>query len=154
MLRMVSGIPQIACIKEEATPTPPRISLLRKGLDRPVPILTGLGALYARFDLERGCDGFMTGFAFPEILMALVRAAQEARWQDLQDIYARYLPLMVYEQQPGVGIRKEIFRLRGLTKSSHVRHPGTGIDPETAGQLDRVLKSTLLDADITRPLVV
>lgn len=154
MLRMISEIPQIACIKEEATPTPPKITALRNGMDRSVPILTGLGALYGRFDLERGTDGFMTGFAFPEILMAMVHAAKEERWGDLQKIYAQHLPLIVYEQQPGVAIRKDIFRLRGLIQSSHVRHPGANIDSETAAQLQRVLDIALPNQDITQPLDV
>ena len=36
-----------------------------------MPILHGLGALYGLFDLERGGNGFMTGFAFPEILIKM-----------------------------------------------------------------------------------
>ncbi|MFT5369956.1 MAG: 4-hydroxy-tetrahydrodipicolinate synthase [Candidatus Latescibacterota bacterium] len=154
ILRMISEIPQIACIKEEATPTPPKITALRNGMDRPVPILTGLGALYGRFDLERGTDGFMTGFAFPEILIAMVNAAKEERWDDLQNIYAQHLPLLVYEQQPGVAIRKEIFRLRGLIQSSHVRHPGASIDPDTSAQLQHVLETSLPNINITQPLDV
>ena len=154
MLRMVAEIPRIACIKEEAVPTPPKIAALRKGLSRPVTILTGLGALYGRFDLERGSDGFMTGFAFPEVLMAMVRAAKEERWGDVAEIYAHYLPLIVYEQQPGVAIRKEIFRLRGLVQSNRVRHPGTGIDAETSAQLAKVIESVLPGVDLTKPLAV
>ena len=154
MLRMISEIPQITCIKEEATPTPPKITALKNGMDRAVPILTGLGALYGRFDLERGTDGFMTGFAFPEILMAMVNAAKEERWDDLQTIYAQHLPLIVYEQQPGVAIRKDIFRLRGLIQSSHVRHPGASIDPDTAKQLQHILDTALPDTDLTQPLAV
>ena len=34
---------------------------------RKLPILTGLGALYGGYELARGADGFMTGFAFPEV---------------------------------------------------------------------------------------
>jgi 4-hydroxy-tetrahydrodipicolinate synthase len=154
ILRMISEIPQIACIKEEATPTPPKITALKNAMDRPVPILTGLGALYGRFDLERGTDGFMTGFAFPEILIAMVGAAKEDRWEDLQALYAQHLPLLVYEQQPGVAIRKEIFRLRGLIQSSHVRHPGTGIDRDTSAQLERVLASSLPGVNLDYPLEV
>lgn len=154
ILRMISEIPQITCIKEEATPTPPKITALRNGMDRPVPILTGLGALYGRFDLERGTDGFMTGFAFPEVLMAMVNAAQDERWDDLQNIYAKYLPLIVYEQQPGVAVRKEIYRLRGLIQSSRVRHPGASIDADTAAQLQRVLETSLPNIDIKNPLEI
>ena len=50
-------------------PTAPKIRQLRDGFsDRRIPILSGLGALYAPFDLEAGSDGFNTGFAFPEVL--------------------------------------------------------------------------------------
>ena len=154
ILQMIFEIPAIACIKEESTPTPPKITALRNAMNRPVPILTGLGALYARFDLERGIDGFMTGFAFPEVLMAFVNAAKEERWHDLQQLYTRYLPLIVYEQQPGIAIRKEIFRLRGLITSSHVRHPGANIDNATSEQLQRVLEISLPGVDITKPLEV
>ena len=69
------------CVKEEAVPTAPKIRQLRDGLaERRVPILTGLGALYAPFDLEAGSDGFNTGFAFPEVLMAMVAAARAGDW--------------------------------------------------------------------------
>ena len=46
------------------------------------------------------------------------------------EAYARYLPLMVFEGQPGVGlaIGKEILRRRGFTDCAAVRHPGPSID--------------------------
>ena len=52
MLRLVSEVPAIRCIKEEAVPTAPKIRQLRADAAiRRLPILTGLGALYAPFDL-------------------------------------------------------------------------------------------------------
>ena len=66
--------------------------------ERNIPILTGLGGLYGFFDRERGSDGYNTGFAFPEILIAMVKADIDGAWE----IYRRYLPLIVYEQQPGL----------------------------------------------------
>ena len=78
ILRMVNEIPRIACIKQEAPPTPAKIAALISGMkDRRVPVLTGLGALYGMFDLERGSDGYMTGFAFPEVLIAMVKAVRD-----------------------------------------------------------------------------
>ena len=155
ILRLVREIPLVACIKEEAVPTPPRITALLNGIgDRAVTILTGLGALYGAFDLARGAHGFMTGFAFPEVLLALVRSAQNKDFDTVHDIYHRFLPLIVYEQQPGVAIRKEIFRLRGLIASSYVRHPGAHIDPTTADHLKSLLHKMLLGMDITRPIKV
>ena len=155
ILRLIREIPLVACIKEEAVPTPPRITALLYGIgDRAVTILTGLGALYGAFDLARGAHGFMTGFAFPEVLLALVRSAQNKDFDTVHEIYHRYLPLIVYEQQPGVALRKEIFRLRGLIASSYVRHPGANIDPTTAGHLKSLLQKMLPGMDITRPIEV
>jgi hypothetical protein len=89
----------VCCFKLESLPTPPRIGQLKHLMQgHRVPILTGLGALYVcfyflydqkpirvdhvaslffvirygHFDLAQGTDGFMTGFAFPEVLKTMV----------------------------------------------------------------------------------
>ncbi len=153
LLRLVNEIPGIACIKEEALPTAAKISALLAGMkERKVPILTGLGALYGAFDLARGSSGFNTGFAFPEALLAMVSAARSGNTARVSDLYRRYLPLITFEQQPGVAIRKEILRLRGLVATNQVRHPGIRIDAETAAQLPALIANTFGHADICKPL--
>jgi 4-hydroxy-tetrahydrodipicolinate synthase len=153
ILRLVREVPAIQCIKEEAVPTAPKIRLLREGFgDRPLPILAGLGALYAPFDLEAGAAGFNTGFAFPEVLMALVQAARAEDWERVHDLYARFAALLVFEQQPGVAFRKEILRRRGLIASARARHPGATITRPAARQLEAVLERTLPGVDITRKI--
>jgi 4-hydroxy-tetrahydrodipicolinate synthase len=121
---------------------------------RSVPILTGLGALYGGFDLARGSHGFMTGFAFPEVLIAMVRAAGDKQFDKVNELYHRFLPLIVFEQQPGVAVRKEVFRLRGLIDTGTVRHPGSSLDPKTGEHLKGILDMILPDTDLTKPLVV
>jgi 4-hydroxy-tetrahydrodipicolinate synthase len=153
MLRIVNEIPRVASIKEEATPTPPKIRALLQGMkQRKVPILTGLGALYGEFDLEAGSSGFNTGFAFPEMLKAMVMAMKTGDTQRARSLYTRFLPLIVFEQQPGVAVRKEILRLRGVIKGSRVRHPGTSIQPAVAEQLRSLLDQILPGVDLTKPL--
>lgn len=155
MLRLVREVPAIRCIKEEAVPAAAKILQLREGMGNSrLPILTGLGALYAPFDLQAGSDGFNTGFAFPEVLTAMVGAARAANWQRVHEIYARFAALIVFEQQPGVAIRKEILRRRGLLASSRARHPGASITPPVARQLDELLARTLPGADITQPIAL
>jgi len=155
LLRMIAELPNVACIKEEAPPTPVRIAALRDGMkNRPVPILTGLGALYGIFDLERGSDGFNTGFAFPEVLIAMVEAAKAGDIERARNIYARFLPLIVFEQQPGIAVRKEILRLRGLIENAKVRHPGADLDAGAAAQLRALLDKILPGIDLTKPLIV
>lgn len=153
MSRVVAEIPQVACIKEEATPTPPKIRALRQSMKtRTVPILTGLGALYGEFDLEAGSSGFNTGFAFPEVLQAMVKASSADEPARVRELYTRFLPLIVFEQQPNVAIRKEILRMRGLISFSKVRHPGADLQPAVGEQLRSLLSHVLPDIDITKPL--
>lgn len=155
LLRLARDIPTVCCIKEEAVPTAAKIRQLRDGLGaQPLPILTGLGALYAPFDLHAGSDGFNTGFAFPEVLQALVHAAADRDWPLVYRIYRRFAALIVFEQQPGVAIRKELLRRRGLIGSARARHPGATISPSTSRQLDAVLEVTLGGTDLTQPLTV
>jgi 4-hydroxy-tetrahydrodipicolinate synthase len=155
MVRIIEEIPNVACIKEEATPTPPKIRALRSSMKgRTVPILTGLGALYGQFDLEAGSSGYNTGFAFPEVLQAMVVAGKAGDGARVQQLYTQFLPLIVFEQQPGVAVRKEILRLRGLISTSKVRHPGSDLPRATAEQLQLLLAQVLPDVDITKPLVL
>lgn len=155
ILKLVREIPTIACVKEEAVPTAPKIRQLREGLgNTALPILTGLGALYAPFDLQAGSNGFNTGFAFPEVLQALVDAAANDDWPLVYRIYRRFAALIVFEQQPGVAVRKELLRRRGLLASARARHPGATISAVVSRQLDAVLDLTLPGTDLTQPLTV
>ena len=148
VLELVAEIAEVACIKQEAVPSPPRVQELKARLDRDVPVLTGLGALYGGFEVWAGADGFMTGFAFPEILQAMVTSAADDAWR----IYSQFLPLMVFEGQPGVAIRKEIFRRRGLIAHATVRTPGADISPTAIAQLDALIERTLGERDLRKRL--
>lgn len=154
ILRIVKEVASVACIKAEAVPTPPKVRALRQGLSRPVAILSGLGALYAPFDLAAGSDGFNTGFAFPEVLMAMVAATQANDVDRVHALYARFASLIVFEQQPGLAIRKEILRLRGLIGCNRVRHPGATIAPALAADVAALIERTLPNIDITKPITL
>ena len=154
ILRIVKEVASVVCIKAEAVPTPPKIRALREGLSRPVAILSGLGALYAPFDLEAGSDGFNTGFAFPEVLIALVSAARAQDFDRVHTLFARFAALIVFEQQPGLAVRKEILRLRGLINCNRVRHPGATIAPAIAADVAALIARTLPKMDLTKPIRV
>lgn len=153
LARIAREVEGVMGVKLEAVPTAPKLRALRAALtDRPLRITTGLGALYGLFDLEAGSDGFNTGFAFPEVLQALVMAARARDWAKARALYARFLPLIVFEQQPGVAVRKEILRRRGLLAEATVRHPGAGLPAGFDEQLSALLEAVLPGVDLTRPL--
>ncbi len=156
VLRIAREVASIVCVKGEAVPSPGKIAVLKAGLpaERNIPVLTGLGALYGFFDLERGSDGFNTGFAFPEVLLALVERTQAGDLDSAYAIFRRYLPLMVFEQQPGLAVRKEILRRRGLIACGRVRAPGGNIDAGTAAQLEKLLERSFPGQDLRLPVKV
>lgn len=152
--RIVADNARIACVKAEAVPSAPKIAALRAALARQVPMLTGLGALYGQFDLDAGSGGYNTGFAFPEVLQAHVRAHASGELALARRIWAHFLPLIVYEQQPGVAVRKELLRRRGLLAGATVRHPGAPVAQVAAHGLTAVLDWVMPGVDITEPLDV
>ena len=153
LARIAREVEGVMGVKLEAVPTPPKLRALRTTLaDRPLRITTGLGALYGLFDLEAGSDGFNTGFAFPEVLQAMVKAARAQDWTKARALYTRFLPLIVFEQQPGVAVRKEILKRRGLLADGTVRHPGAGLPAGFADRLTALIDAVLPDADLTKPL--
>jgi len=146
MSELANAIPAITTIKLEDTPTPLRIAQTFALLgDRLVSIVGGIGAVYFLDELRRGSHGTMTGFAFPEILVAMWRCWQTGERQTASEIYARYLPLLVFEGQPKIGlaVRKELLRLRGLIASGSVRFPGPALDISLRADLEETL--ALLD---------
>jgi 4-hydroxy-tetrahydrodipicolinate synthase len=152
---LLQSVPRIQCIKEEAVPTAAKIRALRQGPGtQGRSIVTGLGALYGPFDLEAGSDGFNTGFAFPEALVALMGAARAGDWPLVYRIYSHFAALIVFEQQPGVAIRKELLRRRGLLTTASARHPGVSISASASSQLDTLLARTLPEVNITKPIDV
>jgi 4-hydroxy-tetrahydrodipicolinate synthase len=113
-------------LKHEDWPGLEKISALRDferdGSMRHISILCGNGGLFLDFECERGADGAMTGYAFPDMLSDVVKLQREGRRDAAHDLFDAHLPLLRYEQQPGVGlaVRKHVLQRRG---SSH-RRPG------------------------------
>ena len=152
--RILRSVPSIACVKEEAVPTAPKIRQLREAFaERRIPILSGLGALYAPFDLEAGSDGFNTGFAFPEVLQALVAAARAQDWpQRASDLLAICRADRVRAAARCRDPQRAAPPPRPVWHRARVRHPGATISAAQSQQLDALLARTLPDVDITRPI--
>ncbi|MBB5048713.1 4-hydroxy-tetrahydrodipicolinate synthase [Rhodopseudomonas rhenobacensis] len=137
----------ISCVmlKHEDWPGLEKISTLRgfqkDGSLRPLSILTGNGALFLDFEMERGADGAMTGYAFPEMLIDVVKLSQGGQRDAAHDLFDAHLPLIRYEQQPGAGlaVRKYILQKRGVIASSAQRKPGSAISATAKAEVDYLL---------------
>ena len=142
LARIAREIPRARNIKLEDPPTPlktARILEQSKGID--VGIMGGLGGVYLLEELLAGAAGAMTGFAYPEMLIEIVSLFKAGQIDLAADSFYRYVPLMRFEFQEGIGmaIRKEVLRRRGALTDASIRAPGAGLDASTITALDKLL---------------
>jgi 4-hydroxy-tetrahydrodipicolinate synthase len=143
--QIVEEHPSCVMLKHEDWPGLDKISSLRgfqaEGSMRPLSILTGNGGLFLDFEIERGADGAMTGYAFPEMLVDVVRLAKAGRRDEAHDVFDAHLPLVRYEQQPRIGlaVRKYVLMQRGILASDAQRKPGATLSPASRGDVDYLL---------------
>lgn len=150
MAQLVNDIPGITTIKLEDPPTPQRIAQTLALIERDdATILGALGGIYYLDELRRGASGTMTGFAYPEVLVAIWRAWEAGDRREAAEIFYRYLPLIQFEGQPklGLAVRKEILRRRGLIASAAVRHPGPRLDPGLLDDLTETIEILGIDKE-------
>lgn len=143
--RIVEAHPSCVMLKHEDWPGLEKISTLRgyqaEGTLRPLSILVGNGGLFLDFETERGVDGAMTGYAFPEMLVDVVRLQQAGRRDEAHDLFDAHLPLLRYEQQPGVGlaVRKYVLMRRGIITSDSQRRPGAALSAAGRAEVDYLM---------------
>ena len=142
LARIANEIPSARTIKLEDPPTPFKTSrILEASAGTPVQIFGGLGGVFLLEELIAGATGAMTGFAFPEILVRIMKHWRAGEHDAAADVFYRAVPLMRFEFQEGIGmaIRKEVLRRRGALASAATRAPAGGLDAATRASLDRVL---------------
>ena len=143
--QIVQDHPSCVMLKHEDWPGLEKISALRgfqaEGSMREISILTGNGGLFLDFEMERGADGAMTGYAFPEMLVDVVRFQKAGQRDAAHDLFDAHLPLLRYEQQQGVGlaVRKYTLMKRGILASDAQRKPGAGLSPKAKAEVDYLL---------------
>ena len=144
ILQIVQDCPTCVMLKHEDWPGLDKISALRDastGGARRISILCGNGGLYLPEELERGADGAMTGFAFPEMMAHVIAAYRAGQTERARDIFDAYLPLIRYEAQPGLGLalRKATLARRGAIAHDTIRQPGGKLNATTLAELDILL---------------
>jgi 4-hydroxy-tetrahydrodipicolinate synthase len=143
--RMVQEIPAIVMLKHEDWPGLEKITTLRNfekhGEMRHIAILCGNGGLFLDYEMSRGADGANTGYAFPDMLCDVVRLSRAGETEAAHDMFDAHLPLLRYEQQPGVGlaVRKYIMRRRGLLTSDAQRKPGARMSAQAVKEVEHLL---------------
>jgi 4-hydroxy-tetrahydrodipicolinate synthase len=154
LARIARQIPRARTIKLEDPPTPYKTSrILEAAGDIDVRIFGGLGGVFLLEELMAGATGAMTGFAFPEVLVDIVRRYRSGRIDEAADVFYRAVPLMRFEFQEGIGmaIRKEVLHRRGALATPATRAPGAALDKTTREALDRVMEWSRVNSQLPTP---
>ncbi|WP_372890383.1 dihydrodipicolinate synthase family protein [Rhodosalinus sp.] len=145
ILSLTRDHPQIVMLKHEDWPGLTKLSRVRAesgtGATPRLSILVGNAALFLPQELQRGADGAMTGFAYPEMLVQVVARHKAGDVDGAEDLFDAYLPMVRYEQQLGLGlaIRKEILHRRGVLAAPAVRAPGPALTARDHEELTRLM---------------
>lgn len=149
ILQIVRDCPTCVMLKHEDWPGLEKISALRAASDagdRRISILCGNGGLFLPEEMQRGADGAMTGFSYPEMMAQVVTAHNAGDVARARDVFDTYLPLARYESQPGAGlaIRKQVLFQRGAIASAKVRAPGPSLTAKAINEIDQMIERQTL----------
>ena len=144
--RIATTVSSCVMLKHEDWPGLEKISTLRRleqesAMPR-LSILCGNGGLFLDFETERGADGAMTGYCVPELLVDVVALTAAGHREDAHDLFDAHLPLLRYEQQPGIGlaVRKYVMTRRGLLTSDTQRAPRPVLSTSARAEVDFLLE--------------
>ena len=144
--RIVMENESCVILKHEDWPGLEKITTLRKferdGSMRHIAILTGNGGLFLDFEMDRGADGANTGYAFPEMLVDVVRLSGAGRRDEAHDLFDAHLPYLRYEHQQGalgLAVRKYVLMKRGVLASDTQRKPALGLSTDAKKEVDYLL---------------
>ena len=147
VMQVIAQSPRCVMLKHEDSPGLGKLSAIRGAQAqqtlRPISILTGNGGgLFLPEELERGADGAMTGFAFPEMMVQVCQAHAAGDRDRAFDLFDAYLPFARYEQQPGIGlaVRKHVLATLGAIACPALRRPGPTLSVQDIADIDYLLE--------------
>jgi 4-hydroxy-tetrahydrodipicolinate synthase len=145
--RMALEAPNLSVVKLEEEPTAPKVGRLLAA-NPSLRVLGGLGGEMLIEELRRGAVGTMTGFGYPEVLVAIIRDWRAGDESAAVERFHRWMPLIRFENQQllNLPIRKRIYMRRGAIASDKVRAPGPVLDAQTIADLDDLIAH--LDSDV------
>ncbi|MBL8218428.1 MAG: dihydrodipicolinate synthase family protein [Bryobacterales bacterium] len=137
LARMGREIAQVKLAKVEAPPTAPKITAL-KNAGSELTIFGGLNAQFLIEEYQRGAVGTMPNNDIPAVYVSIWRHLKAGRTEQAWSEFARALPLIRFELQPGLGVSamKHNMVKRGILGSARVRHPTSTLNGEGLAELE------------------
>lgn len=144
LARMARELERVQQVKVEAPPTAPKVTELRELTKGSLTIFGGMNGQFLIEELQRGAVGTMPGSDMTDAFVRIWNFFQSGNVKEARAEFARFLPLMRYELQPGLGVSvmKNNLRDAGIIKTTRVRHPTKTLDATGVAEL-RELRAEL-----------
>jgi 2-keto-3-deoxy-L-arabinonate dehydratase len=128
--RMARELEHVRYAKIESPPTAPKITDVRRVAGDHLLLFGGLNGQFLIEELGRGSGGTMPGSDLTAVFARIWSLWQANRRDEAREEFTRYLPLIRYELQPGLGVSVMKHNLYewGIIASTRVRHPTRTVD--------------------------
>jgi 2-keto-3-deoxy-L-arabinonate dehydratase len=144
LARMAREIEHVRLVKVEAPPTSAKVSRLRQLAGNSLTLFGGLNGHFFLEELARGAVGTMPGSDMTDVFVRIWDAWTSGDAATARAEFTKYLPLIRYELQPGmgVGVMKQNLFDAGIITSARVRHPTRTLDAVDIAEI-RALRADL-----------
>lgn len=130
LARMGKTLENVRLVKVEAPPTAPKITDLKNSESNDLILFGGLNGNFFIEELQRGSLGTMPGSDLTEMFVKVWDLYQSGAVTAARQEFNRFLPIIRYELQPGLGVSamKHNLKETGIIASARVRHPTKSLD--------------------------
>ncbi len=135
LVRMSREIERVKYVKVEAPPTAPKVSAV---VDAGGPVVFGgLNGQFMIEEMQRGARGMMPGSDMCPVYVDMWNRMESGDVAGAWQVFARALPLIRFELQPGMGVSamKHNLMAAGVIRSARVRHPTASLDARSLKEL-------------------
>ncbi len=137
MARIARESENVCYAKVETPPTPPRIAETVAAAGDGLIVLGGMSGAFLIEEMRRGSVGTMPHCHVPDMFRRVIDLFLAGREDEAEREFNRHTPLF---RLHGPHVNKEVLRLRGVFKSSRLRHPVPPADELTLRELRRLVE--------------
>lgn len=137
---IAKAVPAIRYVKEETLPCGQNVSAHLLALSGQVEaVFGGAGARYLTDELARGAAGTMPALELADVHVALMQAWRAGDRTEARRLYARTLPLLLFQAVFRVRATKAVLKARGLLHATHARAAGPKLDAADHAEIQALI---------------
>ena len=140
--RICSSTEKCRFLKIEDPPTALKMERIKEAGSSGITILGASHGRYFYWELLEGARGLMTSTPIPDVHIKIWNSFISGRKEEAFQLFLKTLPLSYFMESATVEVKKEIFLMNGIIRSSFLRSSDRVMTPVIKEQLEQLLKWT------------